>query len=152
MLVSVLVAFCWIHSFKDPTQAKSYKYIVSFCPHLRGGGYPISGLDGGYPIPDPDRGTPSQVHIGGYSIPGPDRGVPHSADGGTPSKIRMGYPRPDLGWGIPAIQGWMGTPHPNLGWDEIGYPPQSKTGWGTPLSKTGSGTPHQRLDRVPPHS
>ena len=64
-------------------------------------------MGGGYPVPGPDGGTPSQVWMG----------VPHSADGGYPSKIRMGYPcprlegvpHPDLGQGLP-----QGTPHPRL--------------------------------------
>ena len=45
--------------------------------HLRSGegGYPISGLGRGDPIPGPGRGgTPFQVQVGGYPIPGPGRG------------------------------------------------------------------------------
>ena len=89
--------------------------------------------------------------------------VPNSADGDTPSKIRMGgtlgytpprhdgdtpLSRPGMGGilgyshprldGVPPVQDWMWYPHPRLDGvppiqDWMGYPP-----------------PHSRLDGVPP--
>ena len=81
------------------------------------------------------RGTPSQGWVGG---------VPHprSGCGGTQSQIWVGGDAiPGLGGGYP-VPGLGGVPHPRSGWgvphsaDWMGYPPQSKTGWGTlPISK-----------------
>ena len=112
-------------------------------PHPRsglGGGYPIPGLDGGYPpsqvwmgggypFPDPDRGYPIPglegrypilLTGGGTPIPGLNREYPILLVRGTPSKIRMGYPPSNTGWGYPC---------PLLRLD--GVPPLSTTRWGT---------------------
>ena len=85
------------------------------------GGYPISGLYGGVPIPGPDQGgTLSQVQT---------RGVPH------PRSIPGEYLILLMGEGYPIKdQDWMGYPP---GQDWMGYP-LSKTGWGKP-------PPHPRL-------
>ena len=102
-------------------------------PHLRGGGYPISGLGGGgvYPISGLGRG---------YPIPGLAGGVPHprSGQGGTPSQVCSGGTPwdgvpPDLRWATP--QTWDGVPPPDLG-------------WGTPCQVWG--VPPGTWDRVPP--
>ena len=69
--------------------------------HLLGGGYPITGPDGGGVTPSQvwtGEATPSQVQMGypilltgGYPIPNLDGWVPHPADREVPpSKIRMG--------------------------------------------------------------
>ena len=86
-------------------------------------GYPIPGLDGGYPILLMGGGTLPKSGQGGYP------GV--HLDGGTP----------------PPIQDLMGSHHPRLD----GVPP-SKTGWGrdTPLSRTGWGMDGPQPSAPPP--
>ena len=85
--------------FLPPASEGWREVIFSVCSHLRGGGYPISGLGRGvphprsrfwgYPIPGPGSGgTPSQVW-----------GVPHPRSGGTPSQVRGGSP--SQVWGVP---------------------------------------------------
>ena len=64
-----------------------------------GGGYPITGLEGGTSSQVWTGGTPSQVWMGEYPIPGLDGG---------------GYPRvPGLDR-VPPTQDWMGYPPPPI--------------------------------------
>ena len=138
------------------------KVIVSVCPHLREGGFPVPRLGGGIPHPKSRwRGTPSQVWVWGYPIPGLGGGnlVP-GFGGGTSSQVWVGmYPIPGLGGGYP-IPGWGGTPFQV--W--VGDIPIPGLGRGTP-SQVWQGTPSQvwvgrypipgpdRVDGVPlPHT
>ena len=74
-------------------------------PHPAGGGYPIPGLNWGYPILLMG-GTPSKISMGG-EYPR----VPPTQDWmGYPPLSRTGWatsPHPDLGWGTPPVQDWM---------------------------------------------
>ena len=101
------------------------KVMFSLSPPFRGGGYPVSGLDGG-------GGTPSQVWTGG---------VPHprSGWGGTPS-CWQGVTHPRSGWGgCPILLTGGGYPIPGL---EGGYP-HRRSGWGVPPLSAGWSTPIQ---------
>ena len=93
-------------------------------------GYPIPGLDGGYPI-----------SVGG--------GYPISGWGGTPSQVRgtQGIPPARSGWGST-----QSTPHPDLG----SGTPHLDLGrgtpylrWGPPYLDLGQGTPHLRWGTPP---
>ena len=81
-----------------PSQVQMGRYPI---PGLDWGGYPIQGLDGGYPtllmgVPHPRSGW----------------GVPHprSGQGGTPSQVWMGGIQDQGGgtWGVPPVQDWKG--------------------------------------------
>ena len=94
-------------------------------PHLRGGGYPISGLGRGVPHPRSGQGG---IPWDGVPPPGPGIGYPLDMGQGTPSPL-------DLGWGTPPDLG-RGT-HPDLGWGTPpdlgqGTQPPRDLGWGTP--------------------
>ena len=119
------------------------KVIVSVCPHFRGRGYPVTGLDGGTPSQVQMRGTPSQVQMGGTPSQVYTGGTLFCW-WGTPSKIKtggtphippvqdwMGYPHPRDD-GVPPIQDWMGYPHPSL--DEVSPPIQEGMGYLPPPS------------------
>ena len=75
---------CLLHS-------RRRTFLFSICLHLPGG-YPILPTEG-YPIPGPDRGTPSHTCTGGYL---------HPRHGWVP----QGTPHPDLGWGNPPLPTW----------------------------------------------
>ena len=92
---------------------------------------------------------------GRYPIPGPDWGVPHPRSGQV-------VPTPGLNEEVPRprSQVWMGgmpiqdqnggaTPPVKTWW---GYPPLSKTGWGTPCPRLDGYPPVLRLDGVSPPS
>ena len=85
------------------------------------------------------------VEGGGYPIPDLDGEVPHSAEGGTPSKIRMGSTPSQVwmaGYPIPDLDGEV--PHSAEG----GIPSKIRTG-STPSQvwMGGGGYPHPRSGR-----
>ena len=125
-----------LFNFREGVPHPRSRYGV---PHLRSGGYPISGLGG----------TPSQVWLGG--TPSQVGGVPHLRSGGYPIQVWLGgtlsqvwgrgVPHlrsgryPISGWGVPGVppnQVWMMGGYP-------GYPPHLR--WGTPYIDLAQGTP-----------
>ena len=111
-------------NFLPPASEGWGKVIFSVCPHLRGGGYPISGLGRGVPHPRSGWWGGGVPHLRSGWWGG---GVPHSRSqwlgGGTPSQVWMvgrGVPHPRSGW-------WGGGGYPIQGLDGGGgyleYPP-----------------------------